>query len=98
MSSAVVLLCTGRLFANAPPGVVVASTDVLLHVPLDLSALSAAEDVGGVMCLGIRAPSDFGTRHGVFVTEDGGAAVRPNNSSGGVLACTMYAPKKSLFE
>lgn len=58
------------LFANAPPGVVIASTDVLLHIPPDLSAFTAETEVNGVMCLGIRAPSDYGTRHGVFVTDD----------------------------
>ncbi|HEX9115135.1 MAG TPA: L-fucokinase [Anaerolineae bacterium] len=66
------LIGLSGLAADAPPGVLIASGDVLLifdHLQLSLRR-------PGVTGVAAAAPAEMGTRHGVYVTADAGHMVR----------------------
>ena len=58
-----------HLHKESLPGMVVASSDVLLLVPRGDLSLAGFGSEPGVTGLGIPMPADYGTRHGVYLTE-----------------------------
>ena len=63
------LLNLASAFKDSPPGLIVCSSDVLL----DFGKVTKADWTRpGVTGLGIPMPIDYGTRHGVYISDDSG--------------------------
>ena len=66
------LLNLADAFRDSPPGLIVCSSDVLL----DFGKVQKADWTRpGVTGLGIPMPIDYGTRHGVYISDEFGYGI-----------------------